>query len=100
MSEGEFSVVKSNLPFVAIGIDHAGEQENKYIKGHGGLTGIANNVNARNRFLISAPVITNTDRGTNRQQDRGTNMIKRHHNLYPSQSEKQIQRVESVRRAQ
>ena len=29
---GKFSVVKSKLPFVAIGVDHAGEQENKMLK--------------------------------------------------------------------
>ena len=39
---------------MAIGVDHAGEKENKVLKVHGGLRGIANNENARNRFFVVA----------------------------------------------
>ena len=49
--------MKSKLPFVALGVDHAGEQENKRLKISCGLRGIANNVNARNRFFTTVPVI-------------------------------------------
>ena len=35
--EGEFSVNKSNVPFSAIGADHALEQENRAVKVLGGI---------------------------------------------------------------
>ena len=57
LKEGQFSVVKSKLPFVGIGVDHAGEQENKVLKVSGGLRGIATNINARNRFFAIVPLI-------------------------------------------
>ena len=57
LESGKFSVVKNKLPFVAIGVDHAGEQENKLLKLEGGLTGIANNENDPNRFLLTAPIL-------------------------------------------
>ena len=38
--EGNFCVQKSRIPFVAVGRDHAGEQENKVLKIQGGLQGI------------------------------------------------------------
>ena len=64
-------------------MDHAGEQENKLLKISGGLRGIANNENTRNRFFINAPFV---------------NIIKKelkglydniHHNLKPSRIKKQ-----------
>ena len=57
LNNGEFSVVKSRLPFIALGVDHAGEQENKLLKISRGLRGIANNKNARNRFYINVPFV-------------------------------------------
>ena len=38
----EFSVNKSNVPFSVIGADHAIEQENRAVKGLGGIKRIAN----------------------------------------------------------
>ena len=57
LSEGQFSIVKSRLSLVGIGVDHAGEQENKLLKVRGGLRGIAANVNARNRFFATTPIL-------------------------------------------
>ena len=56
-SNGEFAVQKTKIPFVALGMDHAGEQVNKILKIDGGLVGVSRNVNARNRFMITAPII-------------------------------------------
>ena len=39
---GEFAVTKNKFPFTSIGTDQAQEQENKILKGEGGLTGITN----------------------------------------------------------
>ena len=41
----EFSVNKSDVPFWAIGADHALEQENRAVKGLGGIKRIANSLN-------------------------------------------------------
>ena len=57
-SNGEFAVQKTKIPFVALGMDHAGEQVNKLLKINGGLIGVSKNVNARNRFMITAPIIS------------------------------------------
>ena len=40
--EGEFSVNKSNVPFSAIGADHALEHENRAVEVLGGIKGIPN----------------------------------------------------------
>ena len=42
---------------MSLGVDHAGEQENKVLTIDGGMTVIANNLNARNRYCITAPII-------------------------------------------
>ena len=44
---GDFRCQKSNIPGIAIGQDHAEEQENKKIKKRGGITGITQNENSR-----------------------------------------------------
>jgi hypothetical protein len=55
--EGNFSVQKTTIPFVAIGRDHAGEQENKVLKVQGGLQGITRQENARTRYFLIAPIL-------------------------------------------
>ena len=50
--EGEFSVNKSNVPFSAIGADHALEQENRVVKVLGGIKGIANSQQFCASFLL------------------------------------------------
>ena len=55
---GNFSVNKNNVPFCAIGVDHAMEQENKSIKIAGGITGITLNQTALDRFVLTAPQIS------------------------------------------
>ena len=42
LNEGNFSVNKSDVPFCAIGADHALEQENRRMKVLGGIKGMAN----------------------------------------------------------
>ena len=44
---GDFRCQKSNIPGIAVGRDHAQEQENKKIKKGGGITGITQNENSR-----------------------------------------------------
>ena len=52
------SVKKTDIPFTSLGMDHAGEQVIKTLKGEGGgIKGITNNENARLRFFLSSPVL-------------------------------------------
>ena len=44
---GDFRCQKSTIPGIAIGRDHAEEQENKKIKKRDGITGITQNENSK-----------------------------------------------------
>ena len=71
-------------------MDHAGEQENKLLKISGGLRGIANNENARNKFFINAPfvnIIKNELKGS---------YDNIHHNLKPSKIKKQEEKIRKI----
>ena len=46
------------IPFTAHGYDQAGEHVNRELKVDGGLIGVSNNINARTRFLLTAPLIS------------------------------------------
>ena len=52
-------VQKSDITFTAVGVDHVEEQVNKILKINGGLIGISHNINARDRFILTAPYIAN-----------------------------------------
>ena len=80
--------MKCKLPFVALGVDHAGEQENKSLKISGGLRGIANNVNARNRFFAIVPVIRNICEKVPKS--------KKHHNINSPKTKKQNAKIETL----
>ena len=56
--DGQFSVQKKEIPFVAIGIDQAGEQVNAEIKSQGGIIWITRNNNSRLRHFLIAPVVS------------------------------------------
>ena len=87
LEDGQFSV-KCKLPFVALGVDHAGEQENKSLKISGGLRGIANNVNARNRFFAIVLVI--------RSICEKVPTSKKHHNINSPKTKKQNAKIETL----
>ena len=73
----QFSVVKSKLPFVGIGVDHAG-----------GLRGIATNINARNRFFAIVPLIC--------YLCETPAVTAKHHNTSPAKTEKQEFRINKI----
>eukprot|EP00794_Sanderia_malayensis_P014494 gene14494-16001_t len=54
-ARGKFVVHNSTKVFSGISIDHAHEQNNKLIKGDGGIIGITDNEKALERWLISGP---------------------------------------------
>jgi hypothetical protein len=47
-------VTKNNIPFTSIGIDQAQEQENKILKGDGGLQGITNKPATFLKYCLAA----------------------------------------------
>ena len=82
---GDFSCQKSDIPGIATGRDHAGEQENEIIKSCGGITGIARNKNSRARHLLAAPILSSISKEI--MEGGGTNISKaslKYHKLSPS----------------
>ena len=51
---GNFSVNKSEVPFLAIRAVHALEQENRAMEVMGGIKGIGNNENALSDYFLTA----------------------------------------------
>ena len=86
LNEGQFSIVKSRLPFVGIGVVHAGEQQNEMLKVSGGLRGIATNANARNRFFATAPILRALCSASETKK----------HNISMSKARKQEARIEKL----
>ena len=74
-------VQKSDIPFTAIGVDHADEQVNKILKINGGLVGISHNVNARDRFYLTAPYIANITKEMKIAGNIADNSRQKHHQL-------------------
>lgn len=57
LEEGNMSVIKSNIPFCGLVVDHALEQQIKSLKVMVGITGIPQNNKALTRYLLTAPEI-------------------------------------------
>ena len=49
---------QSNIPFTAIGSDHAMEQENKVLKVTGGIKGLTQHASGLYRFCLVSPIIS------------------------------------------
>ena len=56
--DGHFVVNKNQIPFCAIGVNHAPEHINRIMKVTGGLVGITQNASARERFFLTAPELS------------------------------------------
>ena len=57
--EGKFVIHKTEKRFSGIAIDQGHEQNNKEVKGDGGIIGITSNENALARWLLAGPHICN-----------------------------------------
>ena len=53
--DGEFVCSKSEVPFTRLYTDQALEQENKILKGHGGMVGLSQDEKALDRLLVITP---------------------------------------------
>ena len=74
--EEEFCIKKNDT----IGIDHAGKQKNKIMKIDVRLTGISNNENARNRNLLTVPLLANISKNILNSSSRNTTPTIHHEN--------------------
>lgn len=83
LEEGNISVTKGTIPFVSIGADHACEQLNRLMKAHGGLTGISNNPNARQRFFLATPELSCFAKDFKSQFHSAGSQAAVHHDLSP-----------------
>ena len=54
--EGNFCCQKNNIPYTSIGRDHCGEQQNKVLKGRGGVSGKSSNANSSN--FLTIPILS------------------------------------------
>ena len=79
--EGNFYCQKSNIPFTAIGRDHCGEQENKVLKGRGGVSGQSSNTNSTNRYFMIALVLSQIYSEMLKAGGESTISSKHHHKL-------------------
>ena len=60
LPQGNVPVNKTSIPFSAIGIDHAIEQENRAVKVLGGIKGITNNQLLGEYFLTASRWVTSS----------------------------------------
>ena len=58
-TEGKFVAHQTSKKFSAIALDHAHEQLNADLKGHGGIIGITENQNALVRWATAGPEVAN-----------------------------------------
>ena len=92
-SAGEFSVQKTQIPFTAIGRDHAGEQVNRELKTRGGITGITHNDNSRTRQILIAPVLADIWNQMMDQGNASTSAYSKHHQFTKAYTERQNKKV-------
>ena len=94
--EGNFAVQKDQIPFTAIGRDHAGEQENKKFKILGGIKGITKNINARTRYFLISLVLQQIVDEVKTMGGVEKKKPKLHHHLNKAHSDIQARRVKSL----
>jgi hypothetical protein len=87
--EGNFSVQKTDILGSALGIDHAGEQENKKLKIQGGLIGITRQQNSRDRYFLIAHIVSEIDKEMREMSGCARKERSQYHDLTPSVKHRQ-----------
>jgi len=54
---GKFTIQRSSRVFSATAIDHTHEQNNKWLKGDGGVIGLTENTASLNKWMLAGPEI-------------------------------------------
>jgi len=97
--DGNFSVHKNEIPFCAVGVDHALEHINRIMKVTGGLVGITQNASARERFFLTAPELSRLAEEARRMAGSQSATRKEHHDLSTTvwaRQEDNIRRLKNV----
>ena len=87
--EGNFSVQNTDILGSALGIDHAGEQENKKLKIQGGLIGITRQQISRDRYFLIAHIVSEIDKEMREMSGCARKERSQHHDLTPSVKHRQ-----------
>lgn len=74
----------TNIPFCALGADHALEHVNRSMKVRGGLVGITLNQTARNKFFLTAPEMANLSGQAKDMAGVAPKIQTQHHNHTPA----------------
>ena len=85
--DGNYCCLKKKIPFTAIGRVHCGMQENKVLKGRGGLSGHSSN--STNRYFLTAPVLSQIYTEMMNNGGHGSHNSKLHHQLNEAYTKKQ-----------
>ena len=86
--ENNYSILKSPIPLVGIGSDHAMEQENKKMKILGGIVGLTQKPATLNRFCLASPIISSLSTEFAEINNINKQIEKQHHELTGSTNER------------
>lgn len=94
--QGNWVVNKNDMPFCAIGPDHALEQVNRTMKVSGGLIGITQNPGARTKFFLVAPELACLADEAKQMAGLNTPRSMQHHDLTDAKLKKQEKNVAAL----
>lgn len=94
--EGNFCCQKNEIPFTAIGRDHCGEQQNKVLKGRGGIAGLSSNLNSTNQYFMTAPILAQIYSDMQRKGGESEHSRRLHHQLCKSYTFRQNKWITSL----
>ena len=94
--EGDLCCQKTEIPGIAIGGDHAGEQENKKMKNRGGISGLTQPDNSWTWHFPVAPVVCAISEQMLNIGGRESLVREKHHQLTNYFTERQNKNVSSL----
>ena len=92
-------MTKGTIPFMSVGADYACEQFNRLMKAHGGLTGISNNPNARQRFFLATPELSCLAKDFKSQFHSAGSQAAVHHDLSPGKVKREHGTITKIKEA-
>ena len=87
--ERNFCCQKNDIPHTAIGRDHCEKQENKKLKGRGGVSGQSSNSISTDRYFMTARILSQIYSGMLRARGESNSDSKSHHQLGNAYTQRQ-----------
>ena len=87
--EINFCCQKNDIPHTAIGRDHCEKQENKKLKGRGGVSGQSSNSISTDRYFMTALILSQIYSGMLRARGESNSDSKSHHQLGNAYTQRQ-----------